>query len=188
MSTDPIAELLEKNRVWREAQNTAAPDYFANMADGQSPRYFWIGCCDSRVSLETSTGTSLGEIFVHRNVANLYSDADPAILASLSYAVEVLGIREVVVCGHYGCGGVRAALTSAPTAETTTWLTGLTRFATSQALEDTDADWRRLCELNVLEQVRQIEASPVLARTDAAVRITGLIYDPGTGALSRIEA
>ena len=102
--------LLENNKVWVAKQLSLNPEYFEDLAKGQSPEYLWIGCSDSRVPANEITGTRSGEIFVHRNIANMVVHSDMNMLSVLSYAVEVLKVKHVLVCGHYGCGGVNAAM------------------------------------------------------------------------------
>src|SRR5688500_4132589 len=102
--------LLENNRAWATLKKNNEPEFFAELARGQSPEYLWIGCSDSRVPSNQITGTKPGEVFVHRNIANLVVHSDMNLLSVLSYAVEVLRVKHIIVCGHYGCGGVLAAM------------------------------------------------------------------------------
>ncbi len=102
--------LLENNKLWAEERQKTNPNSFIKMADGQNPQYLWIGCSDSRISANEITKTEPGEIFVHRNIANMVVHSDMNMLSVLSYAVEVLKVKHIIVCGHYGCGGVRAAM------------------------------------------------------------------------------
>src|SRR5687767_1939078 len=108
-----LAELFENNRRWAEAAVARVPDFFSSLKAQQSPQYLWIGCSDSRVPANQIVGLLPGELFVHRNVANVVVHTDLNCLAVLQYAVDVLRVRHVIVCGHYGCGGVRAALEEA---------------------------------------------------------------------------
>src|SRR5438477_9255238 len=105
-----LQRLIDGNRAWVQSRLTENPEYFRGLAQGQRPQYVWIGCSDSRVSADQITGTQPGEIFVHRNIANVVSASDGNLSAVLQYAVEVLEVKHVIVCGHYGCGGVEAAL------------------------------------------------------------------------------
>ena len=109
MSVDPIQKLLNQNKEWVKRSTAKDPDYFKRLADGQAPDYLFIGCSDSRVPANALTGTGPGELFVHRNIANQFLTHDMNCLSVLQFAVEVLDIKCVVVCGHYGCGGVKAA-------------------------------------------------------------------------------
>src|SRR5499427_10034702 len=105
-----LSKLLENNRRWAKAEVAADPDYFKRLERQQSPQYLWIGCSDSRVPANQITGLQPGEVFVHRNVANVVVDTDLNCLSVLQFGIDVLGVRHVIVCGHYGCGGVGAAL------------------------------------------------------------------------------
>src|SRR6187551_3188348 len=107
----PYEKLLVNNKAWANEQNKVDPDFFRRLASQQSPKFLWIGCSDSRVPADKITGTEPGEIFVHRNIANMVVNTDINLLSVLQYAVEVLKVEHVIVCGHYGCGGVRAAMT-----------------------------------------------------------------------------
>jgi carbonic anhydrase len=110
MSQEAIQKLLEANKQWVEDEISLNPDFFNQLAEGQTPEYLWIGCSDSRVPADRITGTKPGEIFVHRNIANLVLQTDLNMLSVLEYAVAYLKVKHIIVCGHYGCGGVRAAI------------------------------------------------------------------------------
>ena len=127
-----LSDLLAQNRAWAAAQTARDPDYFARMTGGQSPRVLWIGCSDSRVPAEEILGCGPGELFVHRNVANIVADHDLNLAAVLQFATENLRIADVVVCGHYGCGGVQAACAERlPAGELGEWL-AVVRQATGE--------------------------------------------------------
>lgn len=195
-----IHSLLKANQVWRHDLLARDSKAFKASGEGQAPTWFWLGCSDSRVSLELSTGRFMGEMFVHRNIANQFSEQDAACRASLSFALEALHIREVIVCGHYRCGGVavakQAQLQSLLTTATAqrqeeqaaldesirVWLAPLGKLAKQHpnCAED------RLCELNVREQVARVENSAVVRRLRAKgeiLNIHALIYDPASGQL-----
>jgi carbonic anhydrase len=156
-----LANLFENNRAWARGINERHPGFFDALSKQQSPRYLWIGCSDSRVPANEIVGLLPGELFVHRNVANLVVGGDLNCLSVLQYAVDVLGVEHVIVCGHYGCGGVRAVYANASFGLIDEWLQHLKSvrdrhadvLATS-AGEDEAVD--RLCELNVLEQARNV--------------------------------
>lgn len=154
---ESYAELLEGNRRWVEKTNQEDPDFFDRLASGQAPRFLWIGCADSRVPTSQITGTLPGEIFVHRNIANLVVHTDINMLSVLQYAVDVLEVEHVIVCGHYGCGGVDAALSNRSYGLIDNWLRNIKdvyrlHIKELEAMKGrTLAD--RMVELNVVEQV-----------------------------------
>lgn len=163
---DNIDQLIENNSLWAEKMRTNDPDFFTRLAQQQNPRYFWIGCSDSRVPANQITGLPPGEVFVHRNVANVVQETDFNVLAVLQYAVDVLKVSDVIVCGHYGCGGVKAALENFRHGIIDNWLApirSLTRGHKEElaALED-GAKLDRLCELNVLSQARHVARTTII--------------------------
>ncbi|MFL5576886.1 MAG: carbonate dehydratase [Gemmatimonadaceae bacterium] len=152
-----LPELFANNRRWAAATVAREPAFFAELTAQQAPAYLWIGCADSRVPANEIVGLRPGELFVHRNVANVVVHTDLNCLSVLQYAVDVLRVRHVIVCGHYGCGGVRAALDGAKLGLIDNWLRHVQdirgRYAGHlDALDDAAARADRLCELNVLEQ------------------------------------
>jgi carbonic anhydrase len=154
--TDP-KELFDNNRQWVQKITAADPDFFAQLASQQSPHFLWIGCADSRVPANEIVGLMPGELFVHRNVANVVVHTDLNCLSVLQFAVDVLKVQHVIVCGHYGCGGVRAALTNARLGLIDNWLRHVQdvrqkHLSLLDACKDEDARANRLCELNVIEQ------------------------------------
>lgn len=158
--------LLVKNKAWASEMTKPDPDYFKNLAKGQNPRFFWIGCADSRVPVSQITQTEPGEIFTHRNIANLVPDNDAGVESSLQYAVEFLKVPYVVVCGHYGCGGIKAALSKQSFGQLDGWLQHIrTIYENHQAELDAIADETekadKLVEINVKQQVKQIIDSPI---------------------------
>jgi carbonic anhydrase len=156
-----LPELFENNRRWAAGMEAARPGFFGELAAQQAPKYLWIGCADSRVPANEIVGLLPGELFVHRNVANLVLHNDFSCLSVLQYAIEVLGVQHVIVCGHYGCGGVEAAWHERQLGLVDNWLQSirdighlysdaLSRLATDEQRMD------RLCELNVLFQARRV--------------------------------
>lgn len=158
MSIDlDLDDLFEKNVQWAAGMEERSPGFFSRLVTQQTPQYLWIGCADSRVPANEIVGLRPGELFVHRNVANVVVHTDLNCLSVLQYAVDVLRVRHVIVCGHYGCGGVRAALDGAKLGLIDNWLRHVQdirgRYAGHlDALDDAAARADRLCELNVLEQ------------------------------------
>lgn len=161
-----IDELLENNRAWSEAIHADDPSFFTSLVNQQMPQYLWIGCSDSRVPANQITGLAPGEVFVHRNVANVVAETDFNLLAVMQYAVDVLKVRHIIVCGHYGCGGVQAALENFRHGMIDNWLSGIRslRRMHHQELDllSTEDATNRLCELNVLEQARHVARTTIL--------------------------
>jgi carbonic anhydrase len=185
-----IGELLERNRDWAAAMVEADPGFFAGLAERQTPEYLWIGCSDSRVPANEIVGLAPGEIFVHRNVANVVVHTDLNCLSVLQYAVDVLAVQHVVVCGHYGCGGVQAALEDARHGLIDNWLRHVMDVEEKHAAEiaSLPADRRldRLCELNVVEQVVNVCHTTVVEEAWARgqeVTVHGVVYGLHDGLL-----
>lgn len=179
-----IHELLEGNRRWVERCSSEDIRFFARQAEGQSPPFLFIGCADSRVPPTNITNTGPGDLFVTRNIANLVTHDDMAVQSSLEYALTVLKVEHVIVCGHTACGGVTAALRGAPTnGALGAWLAPLRALA-DQARDELEkfppeARVDRLVELNVKAQVMGLEKHPLVqeARTEREVQIHGSVYD-----------
>ena len=163
---DEIETLLNNNRLWAEGIHASDPEFFAKLAGQQSPQYFWIGCSDSRVPANQITGLAPGEVFVHRNVANVVVETDFNLLAVLQYAVDVLKVRHIIICGHYGCGGVTAALENFRHGMIDNWLSGIRSIRRMHHAEldalPPHAAADRLCELNVLAQARHVAHTTIL--------------------------
>ncbi len=156
-----LEDLIANNRRWAEGEVRADPAFFRRLAAQQAPKYLWIGCADSRVPANQIIGLQPGEVFVHRNVANLVVHTDLNCLSVLQYAVEVLRVEHVIVCGHYGCGGIAAALRGDPLGLIENWLRHIQDVAElrhAMLAREGDPAWRadRLCELNVLEQAHNV--------------------------------
>ncbi len=185
---EAIDKLLQNNQNWVDQQLTQDPDYFTKLASGQQPKYLWIGCADSRVPPDQITGTHPGEMFVHRNIANLVVQTDMNFLSVLQYAVDVLKVDHVIVCGHYGCGGVKAAMGKQQLGLIDNWLRQIkdTEKFYWQQLKDLDenARFQRLVELNVVEQVYNVGKTSTIQNAWASGSrpyIHGWVYDLETG-------
>ena len=157
----PLPELFEKNRRWAAECQSRRPDFFARLQAQQAPQYLWIGCSDSRVPANEIVGLLPGELFVHRNVANIVVHTDLNCLSVLQYAIDVLRVRHVIVCGHYDCGGVRAALEGTSLGLIDNWLRHVQDVYAKYSSEVDPADdftarANRLCELNVVEQALHV--------------------------------
>jgi len=162
-----LSHLIENNRRWAEGVNAGQPDFFRRLAAQQSPRYLWIGCSDSRVPANEIVDLLPGELFVHRNVANVVVHTDLNCLSVLQYAVDVLRVEHVLVVGHYGCGGVRAARQGRPLGLIDNWLRHVQDVADRHraflaSLPDEAQAEDRLCELNVIAQVRHVARTTIV--------------------------
>ena len=156
-----LPHLFENNRAWAESIRERDPEFFRNLSRQQSPEYLWIGCSDSRVPANEIVGLAPGELFVHRNVANVVVHTDLNCLSVMQFAVDVLKVRHIIVCGHYGCSGVRAALHRDRLGLVDNWLRHIRDVrqkheAVLAALSDASECCDRLCELNVVEQVANV--------------------------------
>ncbi|HEY5677408.1 MAG TPA: carbonate dehydratase [Myxococcales bacterium] len=185
-----LHELLDRNRAWSAGIRQRDPDFFARLARQQAPAYLWIGCSDSRVPANVIVDLPAGEIFVHRNVANVVVHTDLNCLSVLQFAVDVLRVRHVIVTGHYGCGGVRAALESSPHGLIDNWLRHVQDVAARHHDDffgrEGEARVNRLCELNVLEQVRNTARTTVVQdawRRGQPLSLHGWIYSLEDGLL-----
>nr|WP_315042317.1 carbonate dehydratase [uncultured Moraxella sp.] len=152
-----LADLLDNNKFWSDALNARDPTYFARLTKQQNPKYLWIGCSDSRVPANEVVGLMPGELFVHRNVANMIVATDMNLLSVLQYAVDILKIEHIIICGHYGCGGVKAALGHEEYGLIDNWLRALKgmRYQYTDSFEDLTPEQEvdLLCEINVKRQV-----------------------------------
>lgn len=161
--------LLLENKAWAAEKIEDDPDFFNRLSNIQSPEYLWIGCSDSRVPANEITGTQPGEIFVHRNIANMVVNTDLNLLSVLQYAVQVLRVKHIIVCGHYGCGGVQAAMTQKSLGIINKWLRNIKdvyRFHREEvdAIKDETARTNRLVELNVEEQVLNLAKTSIIQK------------------------
>jgi carbonic anhydrase len=177
--------LLENNKAWATLKKNSDPYFFENLAQGQSPEYLWIGCSDSRVPANEVTATKPGEIFEHRNIANMVVHSDMNLLSVLSYAVDVLKVKHIIVCGHYGCGGVQAALGNKPFGLIDNWLRHLKdvyrlHHEELDRIEDPEVRFRRMVELNVIEQVQDLGKTSIVQNAwnrHQPLHIHGWVYD-----------
>jgi carbonic anhydrase len=190
----PLTKLLQHNREWSARMQSERPGYFAGLSQQQAPRYMWIGCSDSRVPANQITGLEPGEVFVHRNVANVVVHTDLNSLAAVQYAVDMLKVEQVIVCGHYGCGGVQAAYTNARVGLADNWIRHIqdVRDKHSAPLNELPEEKRldALCELNVIEQVINVVRSTVMQDAWArgqAVQVHGLVYGLKDGLLKNLR-
>jgi carbonic anhydrase len=190
-----IESLFTRNVAWSLSKTQNDPDFFRRLANQQSPRYLWIGCSDSRVPANEIVGLDPGEMFVHRNIANVIHSSDMNLLAVLEYAVRTLGIENIIICGHYGCGGVHRALQGGHDGIVDNWLAPIVDLHDRRQdllgpIEHEAARVNRLCELNVELQVRRIAATPIVNtawRNGYKLEIHGWIYGLRDGLLRDLE-
>lgn len=193
MST--LSHLFDNNRKWADGIKADNPSFFESSATGQSPRYLWIGCADSRVPASQVVGLGPGEVFVHRNVANMVIDTDLNCLTVMRYAIDVLKVTDVLVVGHYGCGGVQAAYENAQSGELDNWLCHIREvqnrhYDELEAVADKGARLQRLCELNVIAQVGNVCGSKIVEQAWQAgqsLAVHGLIYNLADGLLTDLN-
>jgi carbonic anhydrase len=186
-----LRELLERNRAWAEEIKAREPEFFQTLAQQQSPRFLWIGCADSRVPATQLVALPPGEMFVHRNVANLVVHTDFNCLSVLQFAVEVLQVAHIIVCGHYGCGGVKAALENQQLGLIDNWLRHVQDIMHSHEallarIDDQAQRINRLCELNVIEQVLNVSRTTVVQQAWARgqeLAVHGWVYGIEDGLL-----
>jgi carbonic anhydrase len=184
-----VENLIENNRRWSREKTRVDPDFFSRLVRQQHPEYLWIGCSDSRVPANEIVDLDPGELFVHRNVANLAPQQDANYLSVLQYAVNVLKIKHVLVVGHYGCGGVRAAIESTDHGLIDHWLSPIRDVAHEhrhelEACDNQESRVDRLCELNVIAQVRNVATNPIILhawREGQPLSIHGWVYSIANG-------
>ncbi|KAF0241894.1 MAG: carbonic anhydrase [Chitinophagaceae bacterium] len=187
-------KLLLENKAWASEKTMDDPDYFKRLVDIQSPEFLWIGCSDSRVPANEITGTQPGEIFVHRNIANMVVNTDLNLLSVLQYAVETLHVKHIIVCGHYGCGGVKAAMTNHNMGIINKWLRNIKdvhRFHREEvdAIEDENQQLNRMIELNVIEQVMNLAKTSIIQKAwkeENRPDIHGWVYDLHDGIIKTV--
>ena len=191
---DSYQRLLLNNKAWAEDTVNRDPEFFHRLEKIQQPEFLWIGCSDSRVPANEITGTYPGEIFVHRNIANMVVHTDLNLLSVLQYAVEYLHVKHVIVCGHYGCGGVNAALENVSLGLIDNWLRHVQDVARQHRTDLEGLTERkqraRLCELNVLEQVVNASRTTIVKnawQSGQELSVHGLIYDVKDGLLRALQ-
>ncbi len=191
----PLRHLFENNRKWATAASDEDPDFFSRLVHQQSPQYLWIGCADSRVPANEIVGLLPGELFVHRNVANIVMHTDLNCLSVLQYAVDILKVRHIIVCGHYGCGGVKAALDDRPHGLIDNWIKDIKRIrrhhhSRIDGIADPNERLDLMCELNVREQTRKVWQTTIVQQAIAreqALSVHGWIYGIADGLLKDLR-
>ena len=190
-----LSELLESNGHWADQMIAQDSEFFSRLCDVQKPNYLWIGCSDSRVPANEIVGLQPGEMFVHRNIANVVPNGDQNCLSVIQYAVEVLNVEHIIVTGHYGCGGILAAMENTEHGQLDNWLAHikdvhLKHFEDLQSIKNTEERADRLCELNVVEQVRNVAKTSVVQRAwrkNKTLYIHGWIYSLRDGILKDLD-
>jgi carbonic anhydrase len=190
----PYEKLLLENKAWAQEKLEDDPEYFSRLVDIQTPDFLWIGCSDSRVPADSLTGTQPGEIFVHRNIANMVVNTDLNMLSVLQYAVEVLKVKHIIVCGHYGCGGVKAALSNNSLGIIDKWLRNIKdvyRLHQDEFKDIHDEDKRvnKLIEINIQEQIMNLAKTSIVQRAwknDNRPDLHGWVYDLHDGIIKTI--
>jgi carbonic anhydrase len=187
--------LFEHNRAWADDKRKQDPGFFAKLSEGQTPEYLWIGCSDSRIPAEQITGLQPGEAFIHRNIANLVCNTDLNVMSVINYAVRHLGVKHIIVCGHYGCGGVKAAMTPKDLGLLNPWLRNIRDVyrlheAELDAIPDENKRYDRLVELNVLEQARNVIKTAAIQQSFAKNQypiVHGWVFNFHDGLLKDLE-
>jgi carbonic anhydrase len=190
-----LSDLIENNRQWAETVSREQPDLFPTLAKQQHPKYLWIGCSDSRVPANEIVGLLPGELFVHRNVANLVKHVDFNCQSVVQYAVDVLGVEHIIVCGHYGCGGVKVAMGHDNAGISDYWLRSVKDICLRHSDEiaecnGDDAKLARMCEINVVEQVGNLANSKIVQtawKRGQKLHIHGWIYSIEDGIINDLK-
>ncbi|MBC7890423.1 MAG: carbonate dehydratase [Ferruginibacter sp.] len=187
-------KLIQGNKIYAETKKFKDPEYFEKLSKGQTPEYLWIGCSDSRVPSNEITSTQSGEIFVHRNIANLVVHTDTNLLSVLEYAVKYLEVKHIIVCGHYGCGGIKAAMTNTYHGFVDNWLRNIKDVYHKNedellAIADKDERSNRLSELNVIEQVRNLAKTTIVqeAWSKRELHLHGWVYGLNDGLIKDLS-
>ncbi len=191
----PVSELFDNNRAWASRMVAEDPGFFSRLSSKQAPEYLWIGCADSRVPANEIVGLLPGEMFVHRNVANVVVHTDLNCLSVVQYAVDVLRVQHIIVCGHYGCGGVRAAIDQQRHGLIDNWLRHVQDVVEKHeallgAVADATVRADRLCELNIVEQVRNVCQTTIVQdawQRGQSLSVHGWVYGLGDGRLKDLE-
>jgi carbonic anhydrase len=187
--------LLENNKKWVAENLEKDPDFFNRLKDGQQPPLLWIGCSDSRVPANEIIGANPGEVFVHRNIANMVIHTDMSMLSVLDYAVNVLKVKHIIVCGHYGCGGVQAAMTNSHIGLIDNWIRHIKdvyRFHQDElnAITEEKMRFNRFVELNVIEQVMDLAKTSIVQEaweSGQSVHVHGWVYDIKDGLVNDLD-
>ncbi|MCE9597510.1 MAG: carbonate dehydratase [Spirochaetia bacterium] len=192
--SDSYQKLLQNNKDWARHRVEENPNYFSHLAELQNPEFLWIGCSDSRVPANEITGTEPGEIFVHRNIANMVVHTDLNMLSVLQYSLEVLQVKHVIVCGHYGCGGVRYAMDNQDHGMVNKWLCNIKEVYAKHAtelgnIEDSHKRANRLVELNVMEQVHNLAKTSMVQKAwkNRGLKIHGWAYGLENGIITDLN-
>lgn len=188
-------KLIEGNKKFATSKKFDDPEYFKKLSLGQKPDYLWIGCSDSRVPANEVTSTESGEIFVHRNIANMVVHTDLNLLSVIEYAVKYLGVKHIIVCGHYGCGGVKAAMSNDSFGVLNNWLRNIKDVYYKHSneldkIEDLDKRADRLTELNVIEQVRNLAKTTIVQETwqTRELHLHAWVYGINNGLITDLTA
>lgn len=195
VNMESYKDLLKGNKRWVAERLNQDPEYFERLSKGQSPEVLWIGCSDSRVPANEITGTNPGEVFVHRNIANMVIHSDMNMLSVLDYSVNILKVKHVIVCGHHGCGGVAAAMSNEQYGLVDNWLRHIKDVYRLHAdeldsIENRDQRLRRFVELNVIEQVFDLSKTSIIQnawKNRQLPMIHGWVYDLKTGIIQDLE-
>jgi len=190
-----VKKVFENNRNWVQDQLSADPKYFSRLVSTHEPDMLWIGCSDARVPANEITGTQPGEVFVHRNISNMVVHTDMNLLSVLSYAVEVLKVRHIIVCGHYGCGGIQAAFSNKSFGIIDNWLRHIKdvyrkHHAELEVIVSEEKRLKRLVELNVREQVLNLCKTSIVQtawQEEKFLQVHGWVYDIQDGVLHNLE-
>lgn len=195
MNLDFYKKLIDNNKNWVESKISQDPEFFSRLANGQSPPVLWIGCADSRVPANEIIGAQPGEVFVHRNIANMVVHSDMNMLSVLDYAVNALKVSHVIVCGHYGCGGVKAAMGNQSHGLVDNWIRHIKdtyRFHKSEldAIENEEERLNRFIEVNVQEQVYDLAKTTIVQnawKSGQELHLHGWVYGVGSGLVKDLE-
>ncbi|MFN7043720.1 MAG: carbonate dehydratase [Flavobacterium sp.] len=193
--SDFYKKILDNNKKWVENKLTISPNYFKNLADGQNPPLLWIGCSDSRVPANEIIGAEPGEVFVHRNIANMVVHSDMNMLSVLDYAVNALKVKHVIVCGHYGCGGVKAAMGNTSIGIIDNWIRHIKdvyRFHQDEldAITDEKERFNKFVEINVKEQVMDLAKTSIVQnawKSGQELTLHGWVYGLNDGYVTDLD-
>jgi carbonic anhydrase len=188
-----LKNIMLENKAWVAEKMEINSNYFSELSKDQAPSYLWIGCSDSRVNPNEITGTGLGEMFVHRNIANLVNAEDLNLMSVIAYGINYLGIKHIIICGHYGCGGVLSALSDKSFGIIDGWLANIKNIISSRKSEldgisNQQDRVNKLVEINVIEQVRTLSRIDFIAAAVAERHVTihGWVYEMGSGRLKEL--